>query len=187
MHSTQTVHIYELLPHPQNPCSWTCKFCIHKINKHPFPINCIFCKECTRSVGEPVCPRLYNRVKTKQVTCTARTQFTSTDHSVTPQNQRSWPFTFCMDQVNKHPFCHKFEVKHGESNFCFFGQLKTIVEKSYRVLKNIYPVVILCYHLRNHHRFVIYIIFVGMIVFLLPGWVCQKMVWEREGFVLYRG
>ena len=42
-------------------------------------------KYVLRSVGGAVCVGLYKREKVKQVTCTARTQLTSTDHCITPR------------------------------------------------------------------------------------------------------
>ena len=58
--------------------------CTKSINT-PFPINCILVKYALQYVGAAVCMRLYNRKKIKQVTCTARKQFISTNHCLTPR------------------------------------------------------------------------------------------------------
>ena len=71
----------------------------------------------------------------------------------TPPNRRCWTYRFCMHQVSKYPFPHKFYVKYHENSFCFSAQLKTNIGKRYRVLMNIYRVIFLGYHVRNHHGF----------------------------------
>ena len=47
-------------------------------------------------------------------------------------------------------------------------------------IENIYRVIFLWYHVRNHHGFLTTIIFLRMIVFLLLGMVFSKKNRERE-------
>ena len=85
-----------------------------------------------------------------------------------------------MYQLNQHPFPNNLYVKHRETFFCCFALLKTNIEKRYRVLMNIFRVVILGDHLRYHHWFLTTTIIVGMIVFFLLGMGLLKIVAERE-------
>ena len=105
-----------------------------------------------------------------------------------PQNRRCWTCRFCMYQVNKYSFPDKFYVKHHETSFCFFAQLKRNIGKRYRVLKHKYRVMIKGYHKQNHNGFLTTIIFCRYDFFCWSGGVCQKnALREREGGLWCRG
>ena len=120
-------------------------------------------------VSESLCVWLYNMEKIKKLSCTPRTQSTSTDHSPTLRiDVLEHAHSVCTNSINT-PFPHNLYVKNRETSFSCFAKLKTNIEKRYRLLMNIFRVVILGDHLRYHHWFLTTTIFVGMIVFFLLG------------------
>ena len=106
------------------------------------------------------------------------------------QNRRCWTCRFCMYQVNKYSFPDKFYVKHHETSFCFFAQLKTNIGKRYRVFKNIYRVMLKKYHKQNHNGFLTTIIFCRydfLFLLLRKGLSKKSFEREREGGLWCRG
>ena len=85
-----------------------------------------------------------------------------------------------MYQVNKYSIPDKFYVKHHETSFCFFAQLKTNIGKRYRVFKNIYRVMLKNCQKQNHNGFLTTIIFCRYDFFLPLRRGLSKKCFERE-------